>query len=710
MVCSSILSITILIGSYDSLNVKSKGFFSKSVVEEKIHHTPNVNQLYVSIGGNLSIYNDIVPSNPALLGEINVKSNILKVTTHIYQNYRHVILSSAYDGIQIWNVINPSNPVKRGTYDPLPAPHPPYGPFIKSFPYLYLVINRTGFRVVNIANPDAPYEVGNLDLNYRFFDIAISPDKKYIYTACDTHLITINISDSSNPYVTKIININSNTRLTVSNSQNILYVNSYINGFGACVAYDISDPSNPIEIGTITFSQYRLIKGLKVVDTLLYVLWEPSPSIDIINVSNPANPSFITTVSLDSVSSVYFLSRWSNYLYVSSGEGGFSTIDITDPTNPFIVFDRYDVPGHIKYSIFRNNHLYLLSSSCFKIYDIMTDQELGTYRKEGPFFHNFDLKYPYVYIVSDDSGMYVLDISDSMNIQEVSHFFDPESLYFGRQIRVEGDYAYISAGKYLRIIDISDPLNPYITGSYMTSEINLHYIDVLGNYVYAGTFTQNPNATLEVINVSDPSYPFLEGECNIPGSIVSIIDQVCVLDNYVYIANRVDGLKIVNVSNPPNPFVEYTFSFGGRHINGVNGDANSIYVYVADYAFTSLEHAYIKVFDVSSLPPVETGNYTIPYNFGIQNNVYAFGETISAAYSYGAIILENQYTGISEKPLWAKNCLKNRGGVIFYDIAGRKIKNIHSPQRLNFEKPKGIYFFKSLCQNHSIKGKIIIIK
>ena len=113
---------------------------------------------------------------------------------------------------------------------------------------------------------------------------------------------------------------------------------------------------------------------------------------------------------------------------------------------------------------------------------------------------------------------------------------------------VRGNYAYISAyttGSGLVIVDINDPINPYIIGQNNTSGF-FNGIALNGNYAY---MTDEYPGDLYVFDISNPSSPTLlrsignaENSCN-----------VAVDGNYAYVADWQTGVGIFDVTNPANP-------------------------------------------------------------------------------------------------------------------------------------------------------------
>jgi hypothetical protein len=117
-------------------------------------------------------------------------------------------------------------------------------------------------------------------------------------------------------------------------------------------------------------------------------------------------------------------------------------------------------------------------------------------------------------------------------------------------IAIRGSYAYVVNGDGLRLIDITDPVNPKITGSVNTPG---HAYKVVINVNYA--FVIDRESALHVIDISDPNLPTLKGEC----SILGITTELTISGNYAWIAYFIlgsensRGLQIIDINNPTKP-------------------------------------------------------------------------------------------------------------------------------------------------------------
>ncbi len=170
---------------------------------------------------------------------------------------------------------------------------------------------------------------------------------------------------------------------------------------------------------------------------------------------------------------------------------------------------------------------------------------------------------------------------------------------------IAGNYAYVAAGSAgLRIINISNPANPILTGTYINNnnrESSAEGVYVKDNYAYVADFYQG----LIIVNVSNPANPTFTGTYNIninffTGNAYSVF----VKGNYAYVADYGYGLVVINISNPANPTLTGTAAFAAAAL-GVDVSENFAYL-----TFNNNGHG-LYIIDISNpgSPPV-VGTYS----------------------------------------------------------------------------------------------------
>ena len=215
----------------------------------------------------------------------------------------------------------------------------------------------------------------------------------------------------------------------------------------------------------------------------------------------------------------------------------------------------------------------------------------------------------HVYVADDNAGLRVVDISNPANPFEVGYYDTPGSAH---GVTVSGSYAYVAdwdAG--LRVLHIADPGNPYEVGFYDTSD-QASDVELSGSHAYV----VDGNEGLRVVNISNPANPYEVGFYDTPSSAVG----VTISGSYAYVADLESGLRVVNISNPANP---YEVGFYDTPGNTWGLAISGIYAYVAD------AYAGLRVVNIANpADPYEVGFYDTPSS--------AVGVTISGSYAYVA--------------------------------------------------------------------------
>lgn len=227
--------------------------------------------------------------------------------------------------------------------------------------------------------------------------------------------------------------------------------------------------------------------------------------------------------------------------------------------------------------------------------------------------------------------LWIIDISDPTQpwVAAAWPSASEEPGPYVRDVVVSGEYAYVKFGHHnLIALDISNPLNPTVTGEYSCdeywggmlvdedwmclvtegglrildiatmSEIGFYFYDVpatldgvamQGQYVYV----TSGNGDLYVVDVSDPANPTEVGSCTVEGGGSSLV----VVDEYAYLSNG----NVVSVADPMHPRVVAFYADKYDSYTSIATDGNYVYhaagtlswtddgIFVADSAVSVFE-------------------------------------------------------------------------------------------------------------------------
>jgi len=273
----------------------------------------------------------------------------------------------------------------------------------------------------------------------------------------------------------------------------------------------------------------------------------------------------------------------------------------------------------------------------------------------------------------------------------------------------------------LRIINVSDPSNPYEVGYCDTPDWAWGVV-ISGSYAYVA----DCESGLRIINISDPSNPYEVGYCDTPG----YANGVVVVDSLAYVADQIGGLRIVNVADPSNPYEVGCYYTSGWPENVALLDT---------YAFIAAWHGGLRMIDISDPSnPYEVGYYDTPDN-AVDVNVIGANIYVADAWA-GLQIYENLLYGINEAETMISNpgmlFFQNpiRGNHIefwlqitqigtpvfsFYNTLGQRIKKFSLSQVSSTKRliriptkglPSGVYFLKFETEDYTETKKLILLR
>ncbi|MDD5773584.1 MAG: S8 family serine peptidase [bacterium] len=194
----------------------------------------------------------------------------------------------------------------------------------------------------------------------------------------------------------------------------------------------------------------------------------------------------------------------------------------------------------------------------------------------------------------------------------------------GRRIWVSGNYVYVAHFDLgLQIIDISDPVNPVLKGSFGSSGLTVRGVYVSGNYAYLACYDDG----FKIVDISDPASPVEVGSLN----LLNINEEVFVSGNYAYVG-YLCGVKVIDISNPYLPAITGSIDLPGYDVCGIYVSGNYAYA-----AVNTLSAGRLDIIDISNpVNPVLTG--TVGVGSGTSgSSIWSAapkGVYISGAYAY----------------------------------------------------------------------------
>ncbi len=198
------------------------------------------------------------PENTFEIGNIDIE---YAYDIEVRGDYGYLVNSWAHDFI-ILDLTTPENPVEISRYTNIAASS--YDLVLQGN-YAYLASDEYGLSIIDISDLQAPFEIGRYDNGIMSVSgVDVAGDYAYLATFID--LIVVDVSDPTNPIeVGTVPNIGA---LQVTIREEIAYVTG--NHIGIKM-FDISDPGNPVEIGYYTFGENPLTYGIDFLDEEIFI-------------------------------------------------------------------------------------------------------------------------------------------------------------------------------------------------------------------------------------------------------------------------------------------------------------------------------------------------------------------------------------------------------------------------------------------------------
>ncbi|MDP8228987.1 MAG: T9SS type A sorting domain-containing protein, partial [Candidatus Electryoneaceae bacterium] len=454
-----------------------------------------------------------------------------------------------------------------------------------------------------ITNPANPTEIGSYS-SFRFCrSVAVQGD--FAYLATSGSMTIVDISDPEQPI--RIGTLEGVRPYGINVNRPYAYMVD--DSLGLLVA-DVSDSTQPELIGT--FETPGRARDVCSRGDNVYIA-DGLSGLTIVDVSDPENPR--RTGFMDAPGMTGSVVLEGNYAYMAATSAGLRIIDVSDPGNP--VESGYYAPRDSRRVTISGDYAFITTGyfwtggieieagglTIVDISDPTRQREVGFYEmrfneRGNPEGVAFDVAVAgdYAYIAGECPELTVLDVSN-LNEPVLVGCCELDDDY-AVSIALQGNYAYlVTGGGFVHIIDISNPADPC---EVCTIEASAGAFDIAiqGTYAYVTGYT----SCLTVFDISDPEHPGNIGTFDVPGSPFSLTAS----EDYLYIAAGYSGMRIINIQDPTHPVeISYFETLGYTTDVALSGN----FVFIAEMN-TENENMGMRVIDVSDpYQPIETGYY-----------------------------------------------------------------------------------------------------
>jgi len=441
----------------------------------------------------------------------------------------------------------------------------------------FVLTPSTGVRIVDIADPFQPHEIGCFDSSAG--SVVTAEGSAYVYMSRGYHLSVVDVSDPSSPVTTGTWDApNGIYQLAVNGN--------YLAAEGPEALYllDISTPENPILADTLQISgetHYLAYEG----DYVYFIGTLAGTNLNIVDVSRP--DSIFVAGTLAPISG-YAIDTADDLVYIASTTQ-LKVVDVSNPAAPTMVSTLplspypWDIAVSGDYAYLAYFQWTLLPSG-LEIIDISDPAQPAV-------VSNYLVSEAAYSVALHENSAVIADAGVGLNLADISNPLAPmaqgalNAVGYVGSIMVLDDIAYVPTSispQGLRIFDVSHPDSLVELGSWTPDE-------------GVGPITQWGDCTvviydfpsfLGILDLTDPSAPVELGSVSIPGE--HPIFRVATYNDHAYIAKGLDGLVIVDLSTPANPQVVANVSFpdavmdlamSGHYLYVASGHYNALMIY-----------------------------------------------------------------------------------------------------------------------------------
>ncbi len=548
---------------------------------------------YAGIGPELAILNVANPAAPARIGYLVLPDLVRDVT--VVDSHAYVADDEA--GLWVVDISDPSAPTQLGSYD---TPGRAQAVVVVG-PRAY-VADDTSLRIMDISDPTTPAEIGFLDTLGHAASVAVRGGYAYVgqvRCAGEACSGTLQVVDVSNPAAPAAVATYDMPGYTVDVGVTVVDAKAYVaDGLGGLRIIDVSDPTAPAAVGAwprepgeVQTANGVYAANVAVTGDHAYIA-DQLGGMSVVDVSDPSNPEQVGTYTMpggaadvaiagsfayvagrqglqivdlsDTAAPVpagsYQVPSWPNRVevegdlaYVASGRG-LRIVDVSIPADPVQV-GSYDPPREIQNLTTLDGYALVTDGDCAGVqcggHLLLVDTTdpafaipAGSLDLSPGFAVAASTQGSYAYLAARQDGLRVVDLSSPDTPREVSALHIPG---FAMDVTVHGNHAFVAArGGGLRVIDISDPTTPREVGFHLPPD-ETWTVAVSGRLAYVGDRTFG----LRVVDISDPTAPFEIGALDMP--LGASCQDVVVAGDLVYLATGFKGLHVIDVSDPYVP-------------------------------------------------------------------------------------------------------------------------------------------------------------
>lgn len=529
------------------------------------------NYLFVGMLDRLYIFDIIDPYKPVQLSLTILSGHISEIIIRDDRAYLGMIRynneKNDYPALFIYDISNLSDPQVVGKYESS-ATMKDCRSFVLNGDFIYS-INYWDDRIeiISIVDETFPQQVF---MTERRYPRDIAGLGNYLFIPCYDTLWAYDASDPDTLIELHYIECDPTAKVVEVHNGLIYTAHSHNSNYGITVfSYDPATGFDSVG----NYNSLYHSRAMEFRDDKLF-LPEALAGFSILSLTDPAAPQHISSVEskisfllgLDVESDKVYMTNYASFIG-QPDYNGLVVVDIADKANPYLV-SHTPVSGNPS-SVFVDDTLAFISECqptyIYSVADPANPVFLSQYPIEWHQTKANVARDTFLYVTGSTSSLEIASIADPVNPYRLGQA-DSGYVRLGKDIILDGNLAYTLSSilnpraSYLRLVDVSNPSDPYLVGELQLSDETMPYLAYghlhkRGDFIYIGGGRRG----LVVVDIRDPANMEIVGEYQYLSELTQVepFTDVASKRNYLFATSEF-SIQVFDILDPTAPrLVQY---------------------------------------------------------------------------------------------------------------------------------------------------------
>ncbi len=515
------------------------------------------NYAYVGEGRNLLIVDISTPASPSKVGHVTLPGLIMSVA--LFGQYAYI--ADYEGGLQVVDISSPTTPKIRGFYA---TASEPWSTGISIFGgRAYVADENAGLQIFDLGNPTLPLLLSSTNCGTgEAVVVKAATNGVFAYLSTGGNLCVIDVSNPLSPILRGQTTINGGFANSLAVSGNFVFAAAIS---GNLEMINISNPDAPTSIGHAPGLSGPY--AVATANNFVYAAtWDGGSSFikTFYTFSISGNSLVLAGQTTNTSVTGYNMVLSGNKAYIASGSSGLQVVDVSNPYNPSAVatftdsgvFGQYDYPVAVT-----GNSLcaaILPSNNPLKIFDVSQPSQPTIAGQPNVSGSQTLARNGIAHVLLGNSNV-VLNISNPNSPQILKTFSN--TAIPGVKMAFVGNRLYVvglsgASKPYFSAIDVSSPSSPIISGTKEFTQFSAGSlaisVAVNGNKALVGIQQYPGPSQVKILDISNISAPVEQGSLTNVGNPKDI--QISASGNYAYVLEgSPSAIHVVDLSNPAIP-------------------------------------------------------------------------------------------------------------------------------------------------------------